>query len=205
MFHMVPLPGNRRGGYSGAMPESRPPITVAGQSLAEIAAAIAGKSLPPVEGWDPPLCGHSGMRIAADGAWYHDGAPISRRAMVRLFATVLRREPDGGHVLVTPREKLAIDVDATAFRAVAMTHEGQGDRRRIAFELDSGDALILGAAHPLRVVDDGHGPSPRLAVRHGLEALVARPLYYELAGIALAEGHDPPGIWSDGCFFPLQP
>ena len=187
------------------MPESRPPITVAGQSLAELAAAIAGKSLPPVDRWDPPLCGHSGMRIAADGTWYHDGAPIIRPAMARLFATVLCREPDGGHDLVTPHEKLTIDVDATAFRAVAMAHEGQGEHRRIAFELDSGDAVILGAAHPLRVIDDAHGPSPRFAVRHGLEALVARPLYYDLADIALAEGHDPPGIWSDGCFFPLQP
>jgi hypothetical protein len=194
-----------RNDKSGAMPESRPPITVAGQSLAELAAAIAGKSLPPVDRWDPPLCGHSGMRIAADGTWYHDGAPISRPAMARLFATVLRRDPDGGHVLVTPHEKLTIDVDATAFRAVAMAHEGQGEHRRIAFELDSGDAVILGAAHPLRVIDDAHGPSPRFAVRHGLEALVARPLYYDLADIALAEGHDPPGIWSDGCFFPLQP
>jgi hypothetical protein len=194
-----------RNDKSGAMPESRPPITVAGHSVAELAAAIAGKSLPPVDRWDPPLCGHSGMRIAADGTWYHDGSPISRPAMARLFATVLRREPDGGHVLVTPHEKLTIDVDATAFRAVAMTHEGEGKDRRIAFELDSGDALILGPAHPLRVIDDPHGPSPRLAVRHGLEALVARPLYYELADIALAEGHDPPGVWSDGCFFPLQP
>jgi len=187
------------------MPESRPPITVAGRSLAELAAAIADKSLPPVERWDPALCGHSGMRIAADGTWYHDDAPITRPAMARLFATVLRRDPDGSHVLVTPHEKLTIDVDATAFRAVGMTQEGEGRNRRIAFELDSGDAVILGPAHPLRVVDDVHGPSPRLVVRHGLEAMVVRPLYYELADIALAEGNDPPGVWSDGCFFALQP
>ena len=184
------------------MPESRPPITVAGQSLAELAAAIGERRTPPVDRWDPPLCGHSGMRIAADGSWLHDGAPIARPAMVRLFATVLRREPDGSHVLVTPHEKLTIDVEATAFRAVAMTYEGEGEQRRIAFELDSGDAVILGPRHPLRIAQDKHGPSPRLAIRHGLEALVARPLYYELAHIALAEGHDPPGIWSDG-FFPL--
>jgi len=187
------------------MPETRPPITVAGQSLAALAAAIGDRRTPPVEQWDPPLCGHSGMRITADGNWLHDGEPISRPAMTRLFATVLRREPDGSHVLVTPHEKLTIDVDRTAFRAVAMAHEGQGEQRRVAFELDSGDAVILGPKHPLRVVDEAKGPSPRLAVRHGLEALIARPLYYELADIALAERHDPPGIWSDGCFFPLQP
>lgn len=187
------------------MPETRPPLTVTGQSLAALAAAIGERRLPPVDRWDPPLCGHSGMRIAADGTWLHDGAPITRPAMVRLFSTVLRREPDGSHVLVTPHEKLSIDVEATAFRAVAMTHEGAGEKRRIAFELDSGDAVILGPSHPLSVLEDSNGPSPRLAVRHGLEALIARPLYYELADIALAEGREPPGIWSDGCFFPLQP
>lgn len=187
------------------MPETRPPLAVAGQSLAALAAAIGERALPPVDRWDPPLCGHSGMRIAADGTWYHEGRPITRPAMARLFSTVLRREPDGSHVLVTPHEKLVIDVDVTPFRAVAMTQEGSGEQRRIAFELDSGDALILGPPHPLLVVDEGNGPSPRVLVRHGLEALLARPLYYELAEVALSEGHDPPGVWSDNCFFALQP
>ena len=182
------------------MPERRPPITVTGQPLAVLAAAIGERRTPPVDRWDPPLCGHSGMRIAADGSWFHEGSPITRPAMVRLFSTVLRREPDGSHVLVTPHEKLAIDVDSTAFRAIAMTQEGEGRDRRIAVELDSGDAVILGPVHPLRIVEE----TPRIAVRHGLEALLARPLYYELAEIALAEGNEPPGIWSDGCFFPLQ-
>lgn len=185
------------------MPESYPPIEVAGQSLAALAAAIGERRLPPVERWDPPLRGHSGMRIAADGRWFHEGKPIDRPAMVRLFATVLRREADGSHVLVTPHEKLAIDVDSTAFRALAMTQEGEGRTRRIAFELDSGDAVILDADHPLRIVQEGNAPSPRILVRHGLEARIARPLYYDLAEIALAEGHDPPGIWSSGCFFAL--
>ena len=181
------------------MPETRPPIHVAGQTLAALAEAIGDRRHPPVDRWDPALCGHSGMRIAADGTWFHEGTPITRLAMVRLFATVLRREPDGSHVLVTPHEKLTIDVETTAFRAVAMTQEGAGEKRRIAVELDSGDAVIIGPDHPLRVIDD----TPRILVRHGLEALLARPLYYELAEIALAEGHDPPGVWSDGSFFPL--
>src|SRR5688500_31701 len=187
------------------MPETRPPLAVAGQSLAALAAAIGERTLPPVDRWDPPLCGHSGMRIAADGTWCHEGRPITRPAMARLFSTVLRREPDGSHVLVTPHEKLVIDIDVTPFRAVAMTQEGESEQRRIAFELDSGDAVILGPQHPLHVLDEDNGPSPRLLVRHGLEALVARPLYYELAEIALAEGNDPPGVWSDGRFFALQP
>ena len=192
------------------MPESRPPIHVAGRSLAELAKAIDGKSRPPVDNWNPEHCGNSEMRIAADGTWYHMGSPIGRPAMVRLFSTVLRREPDGSHVLVTPVEKLRIEVDVTAFRAIAMTSEGEGEQRRIAFELDSGDALILGPEHPLTVIEDEHGPSPRIAVRHGLEALVARPLYYDLAAIALAEGPSnpkgwPPGVWSGGIFFKLAP
>lgn len=190
------------------MPESRPPIRLGGRALAELAAAIDGKSLPPVDRWNPAHCGDSGMRIAADGTWYHMGSAIDRPAMVRLFSTVLRREPDGCHVLVTPVEKLAIDVEVTAFRAVAMTSEGEGETRRVAFELDHADAIILGPAHPLSVADGEHGPSPRLAVRHGLEALIVRPVYYELAAIALAEGPKnpkgwPPGVWSDGTFFPL--
>ena len=186
------------------MPETHPPIAVTGRSLADLARLIGERTHPPVDRWNPDHCGNSDMRIATDGTWFHMGTPITRPAMVRLFSTVLRREPDGSHVLVTPAEKLSIEVEVTAFRAIAMTSEGEGEDRTIAFELDSGDAIILGPDHPLTVTDDGHGPSPRLAVRHGLEALIARPLYYELADIALAENHQPPGIWSSGTFFPLQ-
>jgi hypothetical protein len=107
--------------------------------------------------------------------------------------------------LVTPVEKLTIDVESTAFRALQMTMAGEGEKRRIGLTLDSGDALIVGSAHPLTVIDMPEGPSPRVAVRFGLEAELTRPLYYELAEIALAEGHNPPGIWSDGIFFPLAP
>jgi hypothetical protein len=186
------------------MPETRPPIAVSGRTLADLARLIGERATPPVDRWNPDHCGQSDMRIAADGTWFHSGSPITRPAMVRLFSTVLRREPDGSHVLVTPVEKLSIEVEVTPFRAIAMTSEGEGQSRQIAFELDSGDAVILGPDHPLSVGADASDPSPRIAVRHGLEALVARPLYYELAEIALAEGNDPPGIWSSGAFFALQ-
>lgn len=186
------------------MPETRPPIELKGLGLAELERLIAERRLPPVDLWDPPHCGHSGMRIARDGTWYHDGAPIRRPAMVRLFSTVLRREPDGRHMLVTPVEKLDIDVESTAFRAIAMTCDGEGRDRRIALALDSGDAVILGSDHPLRLTATANGPSPRVAVRHGLEAELARPVYYELAELALADGGDPPGVWSNGTFFPLD-
>ncbi|HET8749219.1 MAG TPA: DUF1285 domain-containing protein [Sphingomicrobium sp.] len=186
------------------MPQSRPPIELQGLSLAELQRFIAERRFPPVERWNPERCGHSGMRIARDGTWYHEGQPIRRPAMVRLFSTVLRREPDGSHVLVTPVEKLTIDVESTAFRAVEMLSEGEGLDRRIAFRLDSGDAVMLGPDNPLRIVETEHGPSPRISVRHGLEAELARPVYYELAELALAEDEQRPGVWSTGAFFPLD-
>lgn len=188
------------------MPETRSPIEAAGKSLAELASAIEARGcLPPVNRWDPPYCGHSDMRIARDGRWFYRGSPIDRPAMVRLFASVLRREPDGSHMLVTPVEKLTIDVERTAFRATQMTMAGEGRERHIGLTLDSGDALIVREQHPLIIVELADGLSPRVAVRFGLEAELDRPLYYELAEIALAEGHNPPGVWSDGSFFPLTP
>lgn len=184
------------------MPETRPPIELQGLSLAELQKAIDQRRLPPVDRWNPTHCGNSGMKIARDGTWYHAGSPIRRPAMVRLFSTVLRREPDGRHVLVTPVEKLDIEVESTAFRAVEMTREGTGKEQSIAFRLDSGDAVILGRDHPLQMVDTPAGPSPRILVRHGLEAELTRSVYYELAELALA--HTPsPGVWSSGVFFPL--
>lgn len=186
------------------MPETRPPIDLNGLALDELQKLLDQRRLPPVDRWDPRACGHSGMRIARDGTWYHDGAPIRRPAMVRLFSTILRREPDGRHVLVTPVEKLEIDVESTAFLAIGMRAEGEGRARRIAFALDSGDAVILGPDHPLRIVATESGPSPRVVVRHGLEAALTRPVYYELAELALANGATPPGVWSNGVFFPLE-
>lgn len=186
------------------MPESRPPIELHGLSLAELQHLIDERQLPPVDRWNPESCGHSEMRIARDGTWYHQGSPIRRPAMVRLFSTVLRREPDGRHFLVTPVEKLEIDVESTAFRAIAMHVDGAGRSQRIGFALDSGDAVIVGPQHPLRQCEAAGGPSPRILVRHGLEAELSRPVYYELAELALAGDHKPAGVWSSGAFFPLE-
>jgi hypothetical protein len=177
------------------MPETRPPLELAGRSLNEIAAAAAARGGPPVERWNPTHCGHSGMRIDREGRWWHDGARIEREALVRLFASVLRREPDGRHVLVTPVEKLDIEVELAALRITAMSDEGEA--RRIAFQVSDGGALILGPDHPLRFVDG----LPLVAVRSGIEASLERPVWYELAELALAA--DPPGVWSLGTFFPF--
>lgn len=175
-------------------------------SLADIARLAEENRLPPVEKWNPSHCGDSEMRIARDGTWYHQGSPIGRQAMVRLFSTILRREADGGYVLVTPVEKLDIKVEDAPFLAVEMKAEGEGSAARLAFRLNTGDLVTAGPDHPIRFVAQTDDElRPYLHVRGGLEALVARSVYYELAERALAEEHDPPGIWSNGAFFALEP
>jgi uncharacterized protein len=182
-----------------------PPPDLASLSLAEIAQLAAEQRLPPVERWNPSHCGDSEMRIARDGTWHHQGSPIGRPAMVRLFSTILRREPDGGFVLVTPVEKLDIAVEDAPFVATEMKAEGQGREARLAFQLNTGDIVTAGPEHPLRVAGTAEEPRPYLHVRGGLEALIARSIYYELADRALDAGEDPPGVWSDGIFFPITP
>ena len=181
------------------------PPDLASLSLADIARLAAEKKLPPVEQWHPTHCGDSDMRIARDGTWFHLGSPIGRQDMVRLFSTILRREPDGGFVLVTPVEKLDIQVEDAPFVAVEMKAEGQGRDASLAFRLNTGDLVTASAEHPLRFEATGDGPRPYLHVRGGLEALVGRSVYYELAERALSGEDDPAGIWSNGAFFPLEP
>jgi uncharacterized protein len=186
------------------MPTPAPP-DFASLSLAEIARLAEQHKLPPVESWNPSHCGDSEMRIARDGIWYHQGSPIGRAAMVRLFSTILRREPDGRFVLVTPVEKLDIAVEDAPFTAVEIKAEGEGDAMQLAFRLNTGDLVTAGPDHALRFEQRDDGPRPYLHVRRGLEALVTRSVYYELAQIALANGSDPAGVWSHGAFFALEP
>lgn len=178
---------------------------LASLSLAEIAKLADEQRLPPVASWNPRHCGDSDMRIARDGTWYHQGSPITRPAMVRLFSTILRREPDGRHVLVTPVEKLDIEVEDAPFVAIEMKVEGEGGAAEIAFRLNTGDLVPAGPDHPIRFEERADGPHPYLAVRAGLEALIARPIYYDLVALALDNGSDPAGIWSRGAFFPVAP
>ena len=188
------------------MPETAPPPDdLSGLSLAEIATRAAERRLPPVETWNPTRSGDSAMRIARDGTWFHEGDPITRMPMVRLFSTILRREPDGGHVLVTPAEKLAIAVEDAPFLAVEVKSEGAGRDRRLAFRLNTGEIVIAGPDHPLRFETKADGPHPYLRVRGGLDALIARTVYYELAELAISEEDETPGLWSDGTFFALEP
>jgi len=119
--------------------------------------------------------------------------------MVRLFAGLLRREADGKYVLVTPVEMLDIVVEDAPFVAVEARSEGEGRDRRVAFRLNTDEPVVAGPGHKLQMVEG----RPYLTVRAGLEAAIARPVYYELAELALEEGADPAGLWSDGVFFPL--
>jgi hypothetical protein len=185
-----------------AMPMAPAPADLAGLSLGDIARLAEERKLPPVHLWNPAHCGDSAMRIARDGTWYHEGSPIGRPEMVRLFSTILRREEGGRFVLVTPAEKLDIAVEDAPFVAVELKSEGEGRARSLAFRLNTGDLVVAGPEHRLRFDE---GPHPYVEVRSGLDALVARPVYYELAELALAEGAEPPGLWSGGAFFPFEP
>lgn len=136
-----------------------------------------GRGLPPVHLWNPPHCGTIDIVIRADGVWMHEGSPIGRPEMVRLFSTVLRKDPDGHH-LVTPVEKLRITVQDLPFRAVAVEAEGED----LTFVTDMGDRATAGPDHPLVVeTEAGVGqPRPRILVRGDLWARIARPVFYDL-------------------------
>lgn len=145
------------------------------------------------------------MRIAADGTWYYRGSPIAREALVRLFASILRREPDGRHVLVTPVERVGVEVEDAPFLAVAMAIEGEGAARRLTFRTNVGDVVEAGAEHPLRFATDPatEGFKPYLLVRGRLEALATRTLALDLADMGVRESGRI-GIWSSGAFFPFS-
>jgi uncharacterized protein len=175
-----------------------PPPDLASLSLAQIADLAAQRKLPPVEQWNPEKTGNSEMRIAADGRWYHQGGEIARPAMVRAFSSLLRREADGGFSLVTPQERLSIEVEDAPFLAVEMQSEGDGATRKLGFRLNTDDLVIAGPEHRIEM-----RPLPYLHVRARLWAKLARPVYYEMAELALEEAGNPPGIWSGGQYFPV--
>ncbi|WP_416235248.1 DUF1285 domain-containing protein [Nitrospirillum sp. BR 11163] len=157
----------------------------------------------PDEGYD--------IRIARDGTWFYHGSPISRLPLVKLFSTVLRRDEVGDFWLITPAERGRIRVDDAPFVAVEMRREGEGRGQALSFRTNLDHWVTAGAEHPIRVaVDPATGePSPYIHVRgdigRGLEARLNRPVFYELADIALAEdGDGPAGVWSQGMFFRLE-
>ncbi|MFQ5973495.1 MAG: DUF1285 domain-containing protein [Alphaproteobacteria bacterium] len=155
-------------------------------------------------------CGHFDIRIARDGNWYYRGSPITRKPLVRLFSTVLIRDASGQYWLKTPVEKGRIDVDDAPFTAVELVVEGRGRGQRLSFRTNLDDVVTADERHPIRVATAvGTGePSPYVLIRDGLEALISRPVFYELVDLGVdgrGEHGGLVGVWSSGRFFALGP
>ena len=175
-------------------------------NLAEILSRLQDESLPPVHLWNPDFCGDIDMRLARDGTWFYMGTPIGRKRMVRLFSTVLRLDGDGKYYLVTPVEKIGITVDDAPFVAVEANTFGEGEDQTIVFRTNVDDEVIAGPDNPIRVEIDPVTlePSPYVMVRDGLEALIARSVFYQLVDLGVErqeDGHTVLGLWSGGHFF----
>jgi uncharacterized protein len=173
------------------------------QSLLK-AAREAGSGLPPVERWHPEYCGEMDLVIKRDGSWWHEGTRITRDRLVRLFATILRKDDDGIHYLVTPVEKIAIQVEVAPFLAVRVDAVGEGREQSLVFHTNMDELAEAGPDHPISVsIDPETGePTPLVHVRGNLEALMTRPVFYELAALAVEED-GVLGVWSGGQFFAL--
>lgn len=183
-----------------------PPPELAELSLTQIADLVAARKLPPVSEWQPPVVGESHMRIAADGRWYHEGGEIRRPAMVRAFASLLLRDEDGQHWLVTPGQKLSIDVEDAAFLAIDVKRDSEGGHPVLVFRLNTDDLVVADADHPIVSEGDPDTPAIYLAVRHGTRARLNRSTYAQLIEIALAESEDSKlVVQSCGQSFPLIP
>lgn len=181
-------------------------VTVSAESLASSAqAASKGRGLPPVEAWNPPFCGDLDMRIARDGTWFYQGTPIGRPGLVKLFASIIRKDGDD-YFLVTPVEKVGITVEDAPFVAVDFDPVSSGLR----FMTNVGDAVVAGPDHPIRVARDPQTgePSPYILIRRNLEALIDRKSFYRLVDLGEVQGLDGEewfGITSGGQFFAIIP
>jgi uncharacterized protein len=169
-----------------------------------------GKSQPrqggqgPAAGGPPVLLGDLQIRIARDGTWFYQGSPITRLPLVKLFASVLRREEDGEYWLVTPAERGRVAVEDVPFVAVAVRAEGGGRDQRLVFRSNLDEEAVADAAHPLRVAaDPASGATiPYIPIRDRLEARILRPVFYHLVEFGEQNGEQF-GVWSSGRFFPL--
>ncbi len=177
------------------------------------AQAEAGDGLPPVHKWKPERKYDLDMRIARDGTWLYQDSPISRERLVKLFSSILRREPNGDYSLVTPVEQARITVEDVPFIAGKLDVAGEGEAQTLAFTTTLGDVTVAGSDHPMRfeIDPDTDEPAPYVHVRGaeggGLEARLSRPVFYELAELGVehdVDGETWFGVWSDGVFFKMQ-
>jgi hypothetical protein len=170
----------------------------------------AGENALPVDKWNPEYCGEMDMVIRRDGSWWHEGARITRAPLIKLFSSILRKDDDGHHYLVTPVEKIQIRVECAAFLAIRVDVEGEGENQRLFFTTNMDEVIEAGRDRPLRVITDPETlePTPLISVRGRLEAVLARSVFYELVEYATEkETKDGPqlGVYSGGEFFPLGP
>lgn len=187
-------------------PPNNPPGGDALSRLSAALGAVKGRGPAPVERWNPTYCGEIDMRIDADGTWFYMGTPIGRPALVKLFSTVLRRDPER-FVLVTPVERVGIAVADAPFAAVEMAVAGAGEERSIAFRTNVDDLVQVGPGHPLRFeAGPNGGVKPYVLVRGGLWARVTRALTYDLVDLGeerdLEEGRIF-GVAVSGAFYPI--
>jgi hypothetical protein len=179
------------------------------EGIAQVARSEGRKGPPPVHLWNPPFCGDLDMRIATDGTWFYMGTPIGRPALVRLFASVLKREGEK-YFLVTPVEKVGIVVEDVPFLAVEMQREAPGSAQRLSFRTNVDDWVACDAAHGLRFEPEPGtgGLKPYLHVRRDLWAKLTRPLFYDLVAIGEQcdlNGQPMFGVASAGEFFAMAP
>jgi uncharacterized protein len=175
----------------------------------DTAAPARDRGPAPVEQWQPPYCGDIGLKIRTDGVWLYRDSPIQREALVRLLASVLRKEADGRTYLVTPAEKVDVVVGDAPFLAVDMGVRGRGSDRELIFTPNVGDSVACGPRYPLRFArrEPGGGCKPYVLVRGRLEALLTRALAFDLAELVVDEtrdGRPVAGVWSGGAFFPMD-
>jgi len=177
-------------------------------SLEQVVAALKAQAgtgdrgPPPVDKWNPVYCGEAGFEILRDGTWRHEGTRITRESLVKLFASILRKDADGETYLVTPVEKIRVHVEDAPFLAVRADRHGEGRDQTIVFTTNVGDVVACGPARPLRVALEGGAPRPYVLVRGRLEARVLRAPFYEL--VEWAEPRDGKlGVWSGGAWFEL--
>jgi uncharacterized protein len=177
-------------------------------TIAEVAGQARGKGPPPVHLWNPPYCGDIGLRIAADGTWFYQGTPIGRPAMVKLFASILRKDPER-HVLVTPVEMVLITVEDAPFIAVDVDMKDQDGQTVLTFKTNVEDSVTASAQHPIRFEREATGGlKPYVLVRGGLWAKASRRVYLELverAQIRVENGIEVLGVESMGSFFAMAP
>lgn len=174
-----------------------PPPELATLSLAEIAELARARKLPPVDQWQPQQRGDSLMTIKADGRWFHDGGEVRRPAMIRAFASLLRRDDAGQHWLVTPHEQQSIVVEDAAFIATDVARQGNS----LTFRLNTDDVVVAGPDHPLIARGNAETPALYLAVRYGCEARINRSTWLQLVELADVDLR----VSSQGMAFPLVP